>query len=242
MIIQEGDQVGLPPPDQRAVQDVGGPQHVRGLSLEPAEHGTSPRGYQVLADEMPLQRALRRRIPGLGDHDPPYLGRGPLQVLPLQRRRHRQHRLRGNRLALAAAGHQRLEPARPPGPDPPVDGLARDLHAPAARPACTRPAMPRTTLPRCLADSPSSSAGPTGDSHQRPSAQATGASRAGRSGYRNNPGIGVIPECVLWVGMAEVSGQPRHHRGDVGAVAVPAKDGIDHIGVADVMDPGTAGS
>ena len=63
-----------------------------------------------------------------------HLRRGPLHVLPLQRRRHRQHAVRCDRLALAVAGQQRLEPARVPGPDPPVDGLTRDLHAPAARP------------------------------------------------------------------------------------------------------------
>ena len=134
MIVQEGDQVGLPSPDERAVQDVAGPQHVRGLGLEPAEHHGPARGGQVLAGEMPLQRALRRRVPGGGHHDPPHLRRGPLHVLPLQRRRHRQHGLRGDRLALAVAGQQRLEPARPPGPDPPVNGLTRDLHPAPARP------------------------------------------------------------------------------------------------------------
>ena len=35
-----------------------------------------------------------------------------------------------------------------------------DLHAPAARPGVHLPAMPRTTRPRCLVVSPSSSAGP----------------------------------------------------------------------------------
>ena len=139
MVVQEGDQVGLPPPDQGAVQDIGDPQHVRGLSLEPAEHHGPARVSQVLAREMPLQRALRRRIPGLGDHDPAHLRRGPLHVLPLQRRRHRQHALRGDRLALAVAGQQCLESAGAPGPDPPVDGLARDLHAPAARPGVHLP-------------------------------------------------------------------------------------------------------
>ncbi len=134
MVVQEGDQVGLLSPDQRAVQDVAGPQHVRGLGLEPAEHGGPARGGQVLADEVPLQRALRRRVARGGHHDPPHLRRGPLHVLPLQRRRHRQHALRGHRLALAVIGQQGLEPARPPGPDPPVNGLTRDLHTPAARP------------------------------------------------------------------------------------------------------------
>ena len=43
-------------------------------------------------------------------------------------------RLRRHRLALTIAGQQGLEPARPPGPDPPVDGLTGDLHAPAAGP------------------------------------------------------------------------------------------------------------
>ena len=141
------------------MQDVGDPQHVRGLGLEPAEHGAPPRGHQVLAREVPLQSPLRRRIPGLGDHDPPHLRRGALHVLPLQRRRHRQHALRGDRLALSVAGQQRLEPAGAPGPDPPVDGLAETCTPRPPGPACTWPARPRPPCPAAWSITPSSSAG-----------------------------------------------------------------------------------
>ena len=48
---------------------------------------------------------------------------------------------------------------------------------------------------------------------------------------------GQVPECVLWIGVAQVSGQTRHQGGDVGAVAVPAQHGSYRKRMPDVMDP-----
>jgi hypothetical protein len=65
MIIDEAEQVGLAPGDDRAVQRIPGPQLVRPGGLEPAEHlllpGIGGRPVQLQPAEQPLQRAVRRR-------------------------------------------------------------------------------------------------------------------------------------------------------------------------------------
>ena len=148
-------QVGLLP-RSGTVQHIAGPQHVRRFSLEPPN--TTDRAGCSHAREMPLQRALRRRIPGLATMIRRTCAASS-PCSPLQRRRHRQHALRRHRLALAVAGQQGLDPPCA-GPDPPVDGLQGDLHAPATRPGVHPAGDAATTLPRCFVVSPSSSAGP----------------------------------------------------------------------------------
>jgi hypothetical protein len=66
---------------------------------------------------------------------------------------------------------------------------------------------------------------PAGGSHGSASCQVTGPSRGQGSGYRNNPGIGVIPVGGLRVDVAEPGGQQREPGLHVPAVAVPVQYG-----------------
>ena len=63
--------------------------------------------------------------PAAGAQDPGDLGCGAGRVLPLQRRGQGEHLGRGAGSDLAGRGHQRIEPARPPGADPPVQAGPR---------------------------------------------------------------------------------------------------------------------
>ena len=115
--------------DCRAVQRVAGPQLVRPGRLEPAEHLLLPRpggrAVQLEPLEQPLQRPVRRRPAGLRCQDPPHLRRGPLRVLPLQRRRQYQQVTRRAGRGLPGRGNQRPEPAGQVIPLPAVDRLTR---------------------------------------------------------------------------------------------------------------------
>jgi hypothetical protein len=136
MVVEEREQVGLAPADRRAVQSIPGPQLVRAVGLEPPEHRLGAgaagreraqhRADQRIGGEVALQRPLPGRPPHLLAQDPPHLRRGPGGVLPLERDRHLDHLDRQPRAGLARIRDQRVEPAPPPRPDPPVQGVAGD--------------------------------------------------------------------------------------------------------------------
>ena len=69
MIIEEGEQIGFPPADPRAVQSVPGPAVVGIFGLEPAEHLRGlpgGRADQLTPAEQPQQGRFRGRPPGRG--------------------------------------------------------------------------------------------------------------------------------------------------------------------------------
>src|SRR5208283_5186815 len=82
---------------------------------------------------------------------------------------------------------------------------------------------------------------PTGGSHGSTSSQATGPSRGQGSGYRNNPGIGVIPVDVPHLHVTEVGSQHRDLGVDVGALVVPGLDTPHHHAVPQVVHARRAG-
>ena len=135
-VVEEAEQVGLAAADGGAVQGVADPQLVAPVGLEPAEHRRRGRAVaailatqrtgQAEAFEVALQGPFRGRPPRLGPQNPPHLRGGAGGVLPLERRGHREHLGRGARLDPGRLGHQRLEPAGPPRPGPPVDRVPRD--------------------------------------------------------------------------------------------------------------------
>ena len=123
VVVDEGEQVGLPAADPRAVECVSCPDFVGLARFEPAEDrrlGRGPQRGQPGADEHPLQGPLVRRPPVLGLQDPLDLRRGPVRVLLLQRGRQLQDLRRGPRLGLPRDRDQRVEPALAPVLDPPV--------------------------------------------------------------------------------------------------------------------------
>ena len=73
MIIEEGEQIGLPPADPRAVQSIPSPAVIGIGGLEPAEHLAGVPGgwaHQVHPVEQPQQGRFRGRPPGRGPQDP----------------------------------------------------------------------------------------------------------------------------------------------------------------------------
>jgi len=123
VVVDEAEQDGLAPGDDRAVQRIAGPQLVGPVGFEPAEHHRvgRDRAVELQAHEVALQGALRRRPAGLDAQDPGDLRGGALRVFPLERRGHRQHLGRGARRHPRGGRHQGFEPANPPPADPPVD-------------------------------------------------------------------------------------------------------------------------
>ena len=77
---------------------------------------------------------------------------------------------------------------------------------------------------------------PTGGSHGSTSSQATGPSRGQGSRYRNNPGIGVIPVRPLRVRVTQPGGQLRQPGLHVGALAIPADEGVHGERVPEPVD------
>ena len=78
---------------------------------------------------------------------------------------------------------------------------------------------------------------PAGGSHGSTSSQATGPSRGQGSGYRNNPGIGVIPVGVGRVDVPEVGGQHGAMRRRCPRLArCQSDEGLDGKAVSQVMD------
>ena len=137
MIVDEREQVSFPAADHRPVQRVAGPQLVRAGRLEPAEHrrrAAIRAGGELQPHEMALQGPLRGRPPAAGAQDPGDLRGGAGRVLPFQRRSQLEHLRRGAQGDLAGRRHQRVEPASPPGPDPPVQAGPRHPHRLAERP------------------------------------------------------------------------------------------------------------
>jgi len=137
VIVEEGEQVRLAPGDPGSVQRVAGPQLVRPGGFEPAEHGGRVpvrAGCQLQPLEMPLQRAHRRGPAAACPQDPHHLRGGAGRLLPFQPGSQLQHGRIGARGDLPGRRSQRGEPARAPGPDPPVDGLPRHGHRLAERP------------------------------------------------------------------------------------------------------------
>jgi hypothetical protein len=125
-VIDEAEQDGLAPGDDRAVQRIPGPQLVGPVGFEPAEHRRAglEGAVKLQAHEVALQGALRRRPARLGPQDPCDLRGGALGVLPLERRGHLKHLGRGPRGHPCRGGHQGFEPAGAPPAHPPVDRLA----------------------------------------------------------------------------------------------------------------------
>ena len=123
------------------------------LGLEPAEHrGADP----AVAPVSPSRWKLRCRCVHRG---PAQLGSQIRRIAAAVRswfsRRSAtalQHLGRGARRALARAGHQRVEPAGAPVPNPPVDGLPRDPHPAARTGRCARGSSSRTIFPRSLVE------------------------------------------------------------------------------------------
>ena len=131
MIIDERAQDRLPPAYGRAVQRVPGPAHVRGVGLEPAERGRwlpVRAGGEFQSGEMALQGPLVRGPAGMGPQDRGDLSCGPAGHFTLQPGSQLQHLDRGPRPDLPGTGHQCVEPATAPSPDPPVDRGPRHLH------------------------------------------------------------------------------------------------------------------
>src|SRR5216684_1131314 len=78
---------------------------------------------------------------------------------------------------------------------------------------------------------------PAGDSRESASSQVTGPSRVQGNGYRNNPGIGVIPVGGLGVHVAQVGRQQWQQGLHVGAGPVPVGQGTAGKAVPQVVDP-----
>ena len=127
VVVQEREQIHLPAGDLRAVQGVADPPLVRCVGLEPAEHHRLPggRAHQLEAVEVPQQGGFRRRPPGRRPQDPHHLGGGPAGVLPLQRRGQLEHLRVDPGAGLPDRRGQRVEPAGPVTPDPPIQGVPR---------------------------------------------------------------------------------------------------------------------
>ena len=134
-VIEEREKIGLAAGDHRAVQRVAGPDLIAPAGLEPAEYlrVTLDLPVQLKPGEMALQGPVRGRPAGLGAQDAGHLHSGSLRVLPLQRHRQREHLSRCPRGHPRGGRHQGLEPARPPCPGPPPDGLLRYPYPGAGR-------------------------------------------------------------------------------------------------------------
>ena len=136
MVVEEGEQDRLAAAHGRAVQRVAGPPHIRRVGLEPAER---PRrlpirsGGELEPHEVPLQGPFVWRPPGVRAQDRRYLRRRPPGHFLLQRGGEVEHVGRGARGDPARVGHQGVEPAAAPVPDPPVDAGPRDPHRVAER-------------------------------------------------------------------------------------------------------------
>jgi hypothetical protein len=135
MIINEGEQIGLPAADVGSVQGVAGPEVIRALCFEPAEHRrhSAGRAAQTEAGEVPLQGPLVRGPAQLSAQDPADPGRGPIRVLPPQPHRQLHDLGWGPRAGLPRVGDQRVEPTGPPIPYPPVHRLPRHPDPPPER-------------------------------------------------------------------------------------------------------------
>jgi hypothetical protein len=106
------------------------------------------RAAQAEAGEVALQGPLVRGPAQLGAQDPADPGRGPIRVLPPQPHRQLHDLGRGPRAGLPRVGDQRVEPAGPPVPDPPVHRLPR--HPDPNGSVCSGAAIARTNRPRCF--------------------------------------------------------------------------------------------
>ena len=166
MIVDEREQVGFPPGRHRPVEDIAGPQQVGGLGLEPAGT-TPPRGGAISS-----RTKCRCRVRSDGAHPPcaacsglpaPRSGRGspPSRPPPAP--------ARWPRSAAPRAGRrqQRLEPARPVGPDPPVQALTGHLHRAAGLPGVRLRGDAAHQPAALLAVSPARSPGRSAGSEQR---------------------------------------------------------------------------
>ena len=148
VVVEEGEQVGLAAADVRAVQRVPGPQLVRAGGLEPAEHRPGRARRHQIGAAVGSSANQRCRVRSPGAH-------------PIWARRIRRtcaavragfSRLSATAISttstgsrgrgLARAGHQRVEPAAPPRPDPPVQRVAGDPHPAPGRVECARPRRP----------------------------------------------------------------------------------------------------
>jgi hypothetical protein len=86
VVVQEREQVSLPPVDLGAVEGVAGPELVGTVGLEPTEHRAHHRrrgrAGQAEPGEVPLQGPFVRGPAQLSAQDPPDPGGGPVRVLP----------------------------------------------------------------------------------------------------------------------------------------------------------------
>lgn len=135
VVVDEGEEISLSPAQPEAMQRIPGPQLVGRGGLKAPEHrlGRLIGGERDVVGEVALQGPLARCPPNLGAQDAPDLGRGALGVFPLERNRGLDDLHRQPGAGLARAGHQRVEPAGPPSPNPAVQGVAGDPHRPAGR-------------------------------------------------------------------------------------------------------------
>src|SRR6266536_284182 len=133
VVVDGGEQVGLAPGHDGAVQRVGGPQLVGRLGLEPAEGAQpAPLGGELAAQpdaaEVPLQGALVGAVPvALGDDDGDLRG-GAAGLLALERHRQLQRARVDAGPADPGVGQQRAEPPGAPRADPAVKGAAAHAH------------------------------------------------------------------------------------------------------------------
>ncbi len=142
VVVDEREQVGSAAADGRAVQRVAGPQVVRAFGLEPPERpGRCPVGSGV--EPQPGEQALHRAPGGAialgGADDLGHLRGRAFRDLALEAFGHLELGERGDRLAVAGVGGQRLEATETIGADPTVDGVAGHPHPAPARPGVITP-------------------------------------------------------------------------------------------------------
>ena len=123
VVVDEREQVGLAASDLGAVQGVAGPQLIARSRLEPPERrrsGAVRAGVEPEPGEVALQGPFPRCPAGMGGQHRRDVRSGPLGRLPFERGSQLEGLCRGPRLGPARVGHQRVEPAAPPGSDPAV--------------------------------------------------------------------------------------------------------------------------
>ena len=190
VVVEEREQIRLAAADVRAVQGVTGPQLVGPQRLEPPEHRPGRARCDVRSAICGSSANQRCRVRSPGAH-PIWVARIRRTCAPVRSGFSRLSATAisttstGNRGArLARAGHQRVEPAAPPRPDPPIQRVARDPHPAPGRVECARPRRPR---------------GPAGPG---PGSTAPGRPPPGsaRSGTARSPGPAPIawPRHLLW--------------------------------------------